>query len=436
MEKSYLARLFKKSVSLLGYGKSNEAVFDYLSKNGIVPIIRNEREIPLPNGAHGIFDKDYDAACEDVVFRSPGVRGTRIKEGAEVFTDVSFFLERLKAFKIGITGSDGKTTTTVLIHKILEKDEKRSHLVGNIGIPIASVVDDVLSGDFLVAELSSFQLFDYEPNLDIAVVTSISENHLDWHKSFSEYVCAKRNIVKNARKRVIYYDMPYRDSFTFENTTFFSLNDCSPYLDSSCSFVYLKDGFVFYNEKRLFKADVVKLRGNHGLLNAMAAVASLYGLVSLDSVASVLSTYEGERHRAEHVATINGIKFINSSVDSTPTRTKTTLSSFPLDKTVVILGGYDKNLDYTPLKDIANEILAAVVFGSNREKIVRALTGACRVILVNDINEATKTAYYESAKNGYVILSPASASFDMFENYKDRAEKFIDAVRGLKNGEN
>ena len=228
MQNSIFEGLKDKSVSLLGYGVSNSAVCECLLKNGIFPTVRNEKIVDLPNGANGIFGGDYLNAEEDVVFRSPAIRGEKISKDSRVYTEISFSLENTQAHKIGITGSDGKTTTATLIYEILKADEKASYLVGNIGNPLISYIDKIESNDFIVSELSSFQLFDYTPSLDVAVVTSISENHLDWHKDMSEYVLSKRNIVKNAKCVVLNYDMPYRELFDIKNTVYCSLSDLSP----------------------------------------------------------------------------------------------------------------------------------------------------------------------------------------------------------------
>ena len=182
--------------------------------------VRNKK-IPLPSGASIIFGSGYLDIGEEVVFRSPGVRLDGALNGIEVYTEASYALKNTRAHKIGITGSDGKTTTSSLIYEILKNQGKSAYLCGNIGTPIISYIDKARENSFLVCELSSFQLFDSAPPLDCAVITSISENHLDWHKSLTEYIYSKRNILKKARRAVVHYDMEYRELFTHENITYF-----------------------------------------------------------------------------------------------------------------------------------------------------------------------------------------------------------------------
>lgn len=435
MQKQSAFFLKGKTVSLIGYGVSSKAMLDYLVKKGIYPTVRNEKEIPLPNGVKGVFGNGYLDISEEVVFRSPGVRLDNAPNGANVYTEASYALSNTRAHKIGVTGSDGKTTTTSLIYEILKAQGKDAYLCGNIGTPIISYIDKARKDSFLVCELSSFQLFDSQMPLDCAVITSISENHLDWHKSFSEYIFSKRNILKRSKRAVVYYDMEYKELFTHENITYFSLNSCEKMLGDGRSFVYIKDDYVYYNEKRLFPLDIVKLKGKHNILNVLASIGASYPYVKIEKIIDAVSHFSGVAHRSTEVEKLNGITFVDSSVDSTPTRTITTLGLFAKEKSILILGGQDKCLSYLPLKDALRGIKLAVIFGINKEKIQNAINGACRFALVNNIFEATNLAYKRATNGDYIILSPASASFDMFENYIDRAEKFKEAIRGIKDAE-
>ena len=421
-----------KTVSLVGYGISNQAMLDYLMKNGVYPTVRSEKSTILPKGILGIFSSDYMSACEDIVFRSPSVRGDNFSKNARVYTEIGFSLETANCYKIGVTGSDGKTTTSTLIHKILEKTKKSAYLVGNIGTPLVSYLDKIKKDDFLVCELSSFQLYDYTPSLDCAVITSISPNHLDWHTSLAEYVFSKRNILKRSKRAVVNYDSPYRDFFMHDDITYFSLSDKSRMVGNGANYVYIKDGFVYYNREQLFNCSLIKLRGEYNLLNILASIGVVYNYGSLDSIIDVASTFEGVSHRAELIHTKNGISFIDSSVDSTPTRTKATLSIYPKERSIVILGGYDKNLSYDELNEATNGIKCAILLGENREKIYKAIdNSAKKIIIVNNLADAVLASYKEANVGNFVILSPASASFDMFKNYKERAQRFNDLVKSL-----
>jgi UDP-N-acetylmuramoylalanine--D-glutamate ligase len=343
-------------------------------------------------------------------------------------------LEKTKATKIGITGSDGKTTTSTALSQMLE-NERRTHLVGNIGKPLISQMEKIEKSDFVVCELSSFQLFDYTPTLDAALVTSVSPNHLDWHSSMADYIFSKRNVLKKSRKAVVNFDSSYREFFTHSNIAYYSLSDLSSLVGNGASYTYIKNGYVYFDSQRLFPLEFIKIKGSYNILNILGATTLALDYVSLDSIIKTVKEFRGVSHRAETVASIDGVTFVDSSIDSTPTRTKSTLSSFSKEKSIVIMGGYDKNLSYDLLEDALSGVKAVVLLGENKEKIYGAIKDSPqKIIIVNNIIEATEVAYKEAQKGDYVILSPASASFDMFKNYKERSEKFKESIRGLENG--
>lgn len=435
MDEFSLNLLKNKTVSLVGYGVSNRAIAEYLQKNNIDFLVRSRERVDLPSKIKGIFGVGYLKAEEDVVFRSPSVNPRLLSGGGRVFTEISYSLEGTRARKIGITGSDGKTTTATMIHEILKR-EHSSFLVGNIGAPLIKYADRVEKDDFLVCELSSFQLYDYTPTLDCAVVTGISQNHLDWHTSMADYVFAKRNILKRAGRVVVNYDSPYKDFFAGKSTTYFSLYDISSLAKKGVDCVYIKGEYIYHNSEPLFPRETVKAKGKYNLLNALSAIAATYEYASLDSICQALSAFVGVPHRAEQIEETDGITFVDSSIDSTPARTKSTLDDFPKEKSIVIMGGYDKNLSYEMLGEVSKGLKCVVLFGENRKKIYDAILGSgVKIINVNNILEATYASYKEASAGDFVILSPASASFDMFKNYEERAENFKEAIRGLKNGE-
>ena len=431
-----LSCLKNKRVTLVGYGVSNKLLGDYFIKNGIKFSVRDIKKVDLPDGVIGFFGDDYLSISEDIVFRSPAVHPSAFARGKQAFSEISYSLENAKGTKIGVTGSDGKTTTATLINEMLQK-EHTTYLVGNIGHPLISKIDEIKDDDFIVCELSSFQLYDYTPTLDAAIVTGISQNHLDWHSSMADYVFAKRNILKKSKKAVVNYDSPYREFFTHKNITYFSLNDLSRLAKNGISCAYIKDGDVYYSGQRLFPLDFIRIKGKYNILNVLGALATAIDYTSIDVIIDTVKTFEGVSHRAEALDTRNGVTFIDSSIDSTPTRTKNTLSAFEKGKSIVIMGGYDKNLSYDMLNEALSTIKMVVLFGENREKIYRAIRNSPqKIVIVNDIFEATRVAYKEASAGDFVILSPASASFDMFKSYKERAEKFKEAIRGLENGKN
>ncbi|MBO5287318.1 MAG: UDP-N-acetylmuramoyl-L-alanine--D-glutamate ligase [Clostridia bacterium] len=427
--------LENKTVSLLGFGISNRALCDYLMSRGIYPVVRCKEKCSLPKGIKGIFTEDYLDTGEDIVFRSPAIRPDRIRGNGRIYTELSLALDSTSAFKIGVTGSDGKTTTSTLIHKMLCRGGENAILGGNIGKALVAYTSDLRPNDFVVAEMSSFQLMDYEPCLDVAVITCISPNHLDWHRDMDEYICAKHSITKNAKRLVLNYDDDTVRAMGNgrDGVTYFSLNDCTHLISCEDNFVHVVNGVIFYNSTPLFSADRVRLRGRFNLQNILSAIGVAYRHVDLEAIVSVAESFTGVEGRMEHIDTIEGVSFFDSAIDSTPSRTKGTLSAFPPERVICIMGGYDKNLKYDLLRDTAKELKLIILCGENRHKIEKACHGA-RIINVNTLSEAVALAKKMARAGDFVILSPASASFDMFKNYKEKSEKFKEAIRGLKNG--
>lgn len=426
--------LNNKSVSLVGYGVSNKALCRYLMKRGVVPTVRAPQACDLPKGMTGVFGDGYLNTEEDVVFRSPGVCPSGISKRGEVYTEARFALEKIKSKCIGITGSDGKTTTSTLVYRMLCQGGKNAFLCGNIGLPIIDLCDSVGENDVLVAELSSFQLCDMCPVLDVAVITNITQNHLDWHTDMDDYIQAKANILKNARRCVLNYDDPVLRTLCPKGGVYFSLKDCRSLLCSQWDFAHVCDGNVCYNNEVLFPVSEIRLKGRFNVYNVLSAIGCVYGTVDTDSIRKVAREFLGVDNRMEAVAEINGVEFINSAIDTTPSRTNATLSAFDLERVILIVGGYDKHLSYGVLKDVLTRAKAVVALGENRDKIAEASCGR-HIINVNTLKEAVQVAYSLASRGDFVILSPASASFDMFKNYKEKAKCFKEAVKGLVNGE-
>ncbi len=418
-----------KQVSLVGFGMSGKAMCRYLVRQGVPFVVRNEAECELPKGVSGIFGENYLEAVEDVIFRSPGVRPDKIKGSGKIYTEAIFALGLCPSFKIGVSGSDGKTTTSTLIYRMLTQGGKNAFLGGNIGHPIIDFVDKVARGDFLVAELSSFQLMGDSPYLDVAALTNISENHLDWHIDMDEYISAKANILKNAKRAVLNYDDPLVRELKGENVTYFSLQDRSDMLGGGGHFVHIVNGQVCFDNRALFPAGDVRLKGKFNLQNVLCAIGCVYGIVGKDAVACVAREFCGVGGRQEEIGVFEGVTYINSAIDTTPTRTINTLGAFVPEKTVAILGGYDKNLSYGCLKDALSRVKATILCGENRDKIGAALDG--RVINVNTIDEAVRVAHSLAKDGDFVILTPASASFDMFKNYREKGKAFEIAVKNI-----
>ena len=410
-----------KSLGLIGFGISNQAVFNHF-KNDFKITVHNRDEIPLPSIAYACFGDGYLNCSEDIVFRSPGVRPDKIKTECPIFCEATYALDKIKATKLCITGSDGKTTTSTLIYEILKR--KNAFLGGNIGAPL---IDAICGGyDFIVSELSSFQLMDASPICDVAIITGITENHLDYHTDMAEYISAKENLLKNAKRIILNYDNEILRKIgkKYKNTEYFSL-------EQPCD-AYICDGYFCVKNKKLFSVDKIKLRGKFNLLNVLAAILATYDYANDTDIENAICSFKGVKHRLELVRELDGIKFYNSSIDSTPSRTVATLSAFDISKCVVILGGSDKNLSYDILGEHLKDAKAILIMGENKQKLLDALNKCVsKIYVVNNLSEAVKIGFGLCKKDDCLILSPASCSFDMYENYIARGNDFKRLINNL-----
>ena len=343
---------------------------------------------------------------------------------------------------IGVTGSDGKTTTTSLINHILEKSGKTTFLGGNIGTPLFTKLSKMTPEDIVVLELSSFQLMGMEISPDIAVITNISPNHLNIHKDYQEYIDAKKNIFKYQNEKntlILNYDNEITRKCSNEakgNVIFFSSKE------------KLDNGFIVDDKiikqckdqirEHILNTDEVKLKGKHNYENIAAALAATYKIVGLDSAIQAIKEFNAVEHRLEFVREINGVKWYNDSASSSPTRTISCLKAFD-EKITLIAGGYDKNLDYTPIaKPIIEKVNNLILMGQTSEKIFNAVkqeldnqNKQLHIYTCNNLEETIKTAKKVTKPGEIVLFSPASASFDMFKNAVERGKKYKEFVQKL-----
>lgn len=419
-------------ISLIGFGVSNMAVYKELSALGYSFTVRSREDVPVPDGVRLITGDDYLCTDEDIVFRSPSCMPYRITGKGHITTEAAFALSHIGCHTVGVTGSDGKTTVSSLIHSILEADGRSAYLGGNNGYPLINYMGRLKRSDFLVCELSSFQLIDLCPRLDTAVITNITPNHLDVHSSHTEYVEAKANILKCSDRAVLNYDCPeVRElSKRVKNVTYATLSPCYG-RSSDNDTVYPCNGWIYRNGEAIIPMSCVRLRGDFNILNVCLAIGAVYPYVKRESIEKGVSSFSGVAHRMEHIDTKRGVEYYDSSIDSTPSRTLATLSSFDKARTVVILGGYDKNLSYEILREGLKGIKCAIICGANSEKIYHAIEGMCNTVIRDSFTESVKIASRIAGQGDSVILSPASASYDMFKSYKEKSGKYKEIVRGL-----
>ena len=359
-------------------------------------------------------------------------------------SEVEKVLELSPSTIIGITGSDGKTTTTTLIYEILKNAGYRCFLGGNIGTPLFTKIKDMKPEDYVVLELSSFQLIDMKISPKIAVVTNVTPNHLNVHKDYQEYIDSKKNIFMHQKSDgilVINYDNEITKDFYKDakgTVRYFShkkLLDDGVIFDESDKVIKLCDDGV---RKHLIKQKDMNLRGEHNCENASAAIAATLGLVKEDSIVNTIEEFKGVEHRLEFIREINNVKWFNDSIGTSPTRTIAGLKSFD-EKIVLIAGGYDKNLDYEPIAEpIIENVSKLILMGATADKIERAVKEKLKetgkelpIYRCKTLQEVANKAK-EVANGGEVVLfSPASASFDLFKNFAERGNLFKEIVNKL-----
>lgn len=434
-----------KTVALLGAGVSNRPLIPLLSEMGASVTVRDKNteldKAALSGGYDVKFclgDSYLDGLCEDYIFRSPGMRfdlpqiEKAVEGGSYLTSEMESFFEVCPCRIIAVTGSDGKTTTTTLIHKILTDAGYNCFLGGNIGEPLLHRVSDMKETDIVVAELSSFQLHTMRKSPHIAVMTNMSPNHLDIHKSYEEYIEAKENIMKYQKPGDILVTNSGNDvtreigeRAKCEWRCFSSKGD---------TLVHLSENAIYYGDEKIIDCDDIKLPGLHNVENYMAAIGAVMHLVKKENIVNVARGFGGVEHRIELVREVGGVKYYNSSIDSSPNRSKATLGVFR-QKVIMIAGGKDKGIPYDEIGPvIAEKVKLLVLIGKTADKIEEAVrkTGAeVPVFRCETYEQVVKVASENALPGDIVVLSPASTSFDMFKNFEERGKTFKKYVNEL-----
>jgi len=455
----YLASLKGKKAAVLGIGVSNTPLIKMLLRAGVkvTACDKNPRERlgevadELESlGAELCLGEGYlDHLKHDVIFRTPGMRPdlpqltAAVERGTVLTSEMEVFFEVCPCPIIAVTGSDGKTTTTTIIAKLLEAAGYNTYLGGNIGKPLLADTVGMEEGDIAVVELSSFQLMTMKRSPHIAVVTNLAPNHLDVHTSMSEYVAAKENIFRyqtDGDKVILNQDNDITRGFAagvLAGKTMFSRREL---LDPG---VCVKNGAIWVNgvdgtRREVLPLEDILLPGEHNIENYMAAIAAVDGLVPDAVIRSFAASFGGVEHRIELVRELNGVKYYNDSIASSPSRTIAGLRSFQ-QKVILIAGGYDKHIPFEPLgPEIIEHVKELVLTGDTALKIRVAVENALGyepgkpgITVIDDFEQAVLTAHNLAKPGDIVILSPACASFDKFKNFAQRGETFKRIVHEL-----
>ncbi|MDD4124703.1 MAG: UDP-N-acetylmuramoyl-L-alanine--D-glutamate ligase [Eubacteriales bacterium] len=430
-----------KKIGFVGLGISNLPVALMLKERGYYVTLRDKRVTEPVEGFNCIFGENYlKNIYEDILFLAPAVRhdiaeiAEAQKRGVYVTTEINEFFKRKKGKVIAVTGSDGKTTTTTLIYEILKKSGVKTLLGGNIGLNLLVNLEQEDKNTVTVCELSSFQLMKAHYAPDIAVITNIAPNHLDWHTGMDEYINAKKNIYRLMKNGLCVLNADDAVSMNFINEIPVETITVSgtKVLNNG---VYFDNEAIYYDKAKIINCSDILLPGRHNRYNYCQAIAAAYGYTTKYIIEKVAKTFPGVKYRGQFIREVDGVKYFNSSIDSSPTRTAAALRAFN-QRVIVIAGGYDKKIPLDPLGPLFEEKAKQVILmgntGTKIKEILEKLPYSGIVTAAASMEEAVTTAYKAAKPGDIVILSPAAASYDMYKNFEERGDRFADCVGGLK----
>lgn len=472
---AYIENLKKERVAVLGLGISNAALLRFLKDAGTKEVVAFDKNDTEALRAAAKSYQEQGLICEAVlgeryldvlaeggfqrIFKSPVIRPdlpqiqAAVSKGAVLTSEMEAFMSMCPCKMFAITGSDGKTTTTTLVSKLLEAHyadcaQTRVWLGGNIGTPLIAEIGNIRPTDRVVLELSSFQLMTLSVSPHVAVITNITPNHLDVHKDYQEYIDAKcriyaarpdcRVILNAGCPETLEIGMDLID--TGREVDWFSAKmPASVYPEGEGRIAYYLNNWIHVKwgeDEIALNRDTLLLPGTHNVENLMAAVCACGEEITEDDVVQVATTFGGVAHRLELVRKIHGIPYYNSSIDSSPNRTINALSVFK-GNVVLIAGGKDKGIPYDAIGPaLAEKVTTLILIGPTAEKIEQALracdpSGTVKVIHCETYPEAVQCAYEAAVPGDTVLLSPASTSFDRFKNFEERGNVFKNLVLQL-----
>ena len=444
-----------KRVLVIGLAKSGVAVAKLLLHQGAIvtvndriPLEENpdaksliEEGIRVLAGSHPV---DLLEEHFDFVVKNPGIPyhncmvEAAIKKGIPVYTEVEIAYHLLEGLMIGITGSNGKTTTTTLASLMLKESfpERNVFAAGNIGIPLSQLAEQSTKEDIYVSELSSFQLMgidQFKPK--IACIVNIFSAHLDYHGTREEYIKAKLQLTKNQTEEdYLVYNADYPELITLiEGNTQATLVPFSRknVLEFGAS---VKDDYIYFNGEKVIPVSTIQVPGTQNVENVLAAVAiaKLAGATN-EGIEKAVQNFHGVKHRTQFVKEVNKRRFYNDSKATNIIATQTALRSFTNQSVVLIAGGLDRGNGFDELVSDLTSVSGIVLYGETKEKLQEAAKAAGIPVIevVNTLEEATRKAYEISKEDDIILLSPACASWDQFKNFEIRGDEFIRVVENL-----
>ena len=444
-------------IAILGYGKEGQAALDYWQVAGDEITVCDQQEVVVPDGVKLQTGPDYLAQLDrfDVLVRSPGLHPAEITKAnaqspnilGKVTTGTNEFFKVCPTNNVvGITGTKGKGTTSSLVACLLEAAGKTVHLGGNIGVaPLAMLKSDIQDDDWVVLELSNFQLIDCAYSPAVATCLMVVPEHLNWHSSMDEYVAAKRQLFahQQATDTTVYNRLSATSQQIANASPGFKRSYEVPKVGTqptNTAGAYVQEDTIYVDQTPVCDIADVALLGRHNLENICAALATTWDLIGHDATLAkrVIREFKGLEHRLELVRRVNDINYFNDSFASTPDATVAAMAAVT-GKKVMIVGGFDRGLDLSKLAQAITahqtDIRKLLVIGQSGPRLTKVLdtTGFTNYQLLADVTMPQIVAVAQAAAqpDDSVVLSPGFASFDMFKNFEDRGQQYQTAVRAL-----
>lgn len=434
-----------KNILIMGFGVTGKTALKFLKEFSCkIYVYDSNQDLHKLNVEEDfIIFKEEDLDDIDLIVKSPGIYPFHEllekarEKNIEIISDIELSYRNLKTENvIAVTGTNGKTTTTTILGDILKRVAK-TYVVGNIGRGILEITKEASDNDYVVIEASSFQLedtIDFKPH--IGVLTYVTSDHLDWHKTRQNYVDAKFKIFKNQDENdfaiLNYEDKDLAEEYKLKAEKFYfsmeKIEDKGAYVDNGK--IYFNNGEV--TEEVLDIKDI-KIPGDHNVRNIMAAIIACKLLnIDLDLIKKSIISFTGVEHRIEFVREVDGVKYYNDSKGTNPDSTEVAVAAMDGD-VVLIAGGYDKGADFDNLIEKSKDkIKTAILFGETAEKISNSCKkSGVEFYITEDLKKAVELARKLSSSGDDVLLSPACASWDMYKSYEIRGQHFKDLVKEL-----
>lgn len=440
-----------KKVLILGLAKSGTAAARLLTQLGAMVTVNDSKAFEESPVVQSLLKEGINVICgghplellDDefaLMVKNPGISYQNpmvekaLAKGIPVITEVELAYLISEAPIIAVTGSNGKTTTTTMISEVFNHGEKSALLSGNIGFPASEVAMTATDSDYLIMELSSFQLMGidtFRPH--IALITNVMPTHLDYHGSFKAYLEAKWNIQKNMTESdylVLNAEQSQTQILAQKTKARLVYFSSQAKVDGA----YQENGKLYYNDQYIMDAHSIGVPGLHNIENALAtiAVAKLSG-ISNQVIAKTLSTFGGVKHRLQNVGSIKGITFYNDSKSTNVLACQKALSGFDNSKLILIAGGLDRGIEFDDLVPDLKGLKKMILLGQSVEKMKRAAKKAGVPYLeAKDVADATRIAFNLAQRGDIILLSPANASWDMYQNFEVRGDEFLRTFQALK----